>query len=127
MTIYCVKHRVVAAALIAAFVLVPWIAAGEALPPRAGGVAGASPAAWPPQVEQDWLRQAEARPGQTPSQAKPATTREDAAGGCDGAKNGKYGFHTAQEPNPWWQVDLGTPQPITKVVVYNRLDYAPGL
>ncbi|MGD0091281.1 MAG: discoidin domain-containing protein [Planctomycetota bacterium] len=87
--------------------------------------AAQEPPAWPAQLEQDWLRQAEARPA--PGQSRPATTREDAAGACDGIKNGKYGFHTAQEPNPWWQVDLGGPLPLGKVVVYNRLDYAPGL
>jgi mono/diheme cytochrome c family protein len=45
----------------------------------------------------------------------------------DGVKDGKYAFHTALEPRPWWQVDLGSSQPIARVVVYNRLDYAPGL
>ena len=33
----------------------------------------------------------------------------------------------AGDPNPWWQVDLGSVQPIARIVVYNRLDYAPGL
>jgi len=83
-------------------------------------VAAAAPTA---EVEEDWLRQAE------PPSAKAgrATTRSDAAGACDGVKTGKYAFHTAQEPNPWWQVDLGELTPIARVVVYNRLDYAPGL
>jgi len=55
------------------------------------------------------------------------TTGSDAAGAVDGVKNGRYGFHTNLEPNPWWQVDLGSRQPIGKVVIFNRLDYAPGL
>ena len=35
-------------------------------------------------IEEDWLQ---ALQGGT-------TTQTDAAGGCDGVKNGKYGFHT---------------------------------
>ncbi len=57
----------------------------------------------------------------------PASTASDASGAVDGVKNGRYGFHTNLEPNPWWQVDLGSRRPIGKVVIYNRLDYAPGL
>jgi len=76
------------------------------------------------QIEEDWLRQAKAIE-EGPVGA--VTTETDARGGCDGIKNGKYAFHTAQEPNPWWQVDLGQVVPISRVVVFNRLDYAPGL
>ena len=73
------------------------------------------------EIEADWLRQAEAwRPRIPPTQA-------DAAGAVDGVKNGQYAFHTAQEPNPWWQVDLDEAQPLSRLVVFNRLDYAPGL
>jgi len=68
-------------------------------------------------VEADWLQAA----------VVPISTRSDAAGGCDGVKNGKYGFHTGLQRNPWWQVDLGAVLPVARVVVYNRLDYAPGL
>lgn len=76
------------------------------------------------QVEEDWLRQAQAiQEGAVGG----ITTETDARGACDGIKNGKYAFHTAQEPNPWWQVDLGQTQTIGRIVVYNRLDYAPGL
>ena len=89
--------------------------------------AAAGGAAWSEQIEQDWLRQAQAAAASGPGQGRPATTREDAAGACDGIKDGKYGFHTGQEANPWWQVDLGSVQPLSKVAVYNRLDYAPGL
>ena len=55
------------------------------------------------------------------------TTQSDAAGAVDGVKDGKYAFHTGGDPNPWWQVDLGSVQSIARIVVYNRLDYAPGL
>ena len=68
-------------------------------------------------IEEDWIT----------ALAEPLTTRSDAAGACDGLKDGKYGFHTGLEPNPWWQVDLGRSVPIGRIVVYNRLDYAPGL
>ena len=78
-------------------------------------------------VEADWLRQAGAAAKPAGGPARAATTREDAAGACDGVKDGKYGFHTGQEANPWWQVDLGARSPLSRVVVYNRLDYAPGL
>ena len=73
------------------------------------------------EIEADWLRQAQAW------LPRPAPTQADAAGAVDGIKDGRYGFHTALEPNPWWQVDLGQLRPIARLVVFNRLDYAPGL
>jgi hypothetical protein len=74
------------------------------------------------QIEADWLRQAEAM-----EDGGKVTTESDARGACDGVKDGKYAFHTGQEPNPWWQVDLGQVVPLRRVVLFNRLDYAPGL
>ncbi len=74
-------------------------------------------------IEEDWLKYAEA----LRAARVPLTTQTDASGGCDGVKNGKYGFHTWLDKDPWWQVDLGQPTEIASVVVYNRLDYAPGL
>ena len=51
------------------------------------------------------------------------TTAEDAAGGCDGVKNGRWGFHVASgEQDPWWQVDLGKPCRLDRVVIFNRTD-----
>lgn len=76
------------------------------------------------QIEADWLKQAEVRRAKP---SKPVTTAADAAGAVDGITNGKYGFHTAQEAHPWWQVDLTTPTAIARIIVYNRQDYAPGL
>jgi len=74
-------------------------------------------------VEADWLQYAETlRAARTP-----LSTKSDAAGGCDGVKNGKYGFHTWLDKDPWWQVDLGEPADLASVGVFNRLDYAPGL
>ena len=67
------------------------------------------------QIEADWLRQDEVRTVRL--QVAP---EEDAPGGCDGLKNGRWGFHTALEESPWWQVDLGQTLPISRVTVYNR-------
>jgi len=46
------------------------------------------------------------------------------AGGVDGIINGKFGFHTDNEANPWWQVDLGTAQRLDRAVLFNRTDCA---
>jgi hypothetical protein len=84
------------------------------------------------QIEADWLRQAEVwhaakKPEAGNRAAAATTTAADAAGAVDGVKNGKYGFHTAKQTDPWWQVDLGQPVVIERIVVFNRLDYAAGL
>ena len=69
-----------------------------------GAAVSADDAAPPPtreQIEADWLRQHAVR---SPGAITPA---DDAVGACDGVKNGKWGFHTALEDDPWWQIDLG--------------------
>ncbi len=71
------------------------------------------------QVETDWLIQEEYRYG---AQSNEITPEADAAGACDGIKNGTWGFHTDAEEAPWWQVDLGTEYPIQRVVIWNRCD-----
>lgn len=68
-------------------------------------------------VEADWARQAEVRRPQSAP-----TPGLDAAGGCDGVINGKWGFHTAHEKLPWWQVDLGAETRVGRVRLYNRCD-----
>ncbi|MHC4691796.1 MAG: discoidin domain-containing protein [Planctomycetota bacterium] len=51
------------------------------------------------------------------------TTGQDAAGGCDGVKNGAFGFHVAsKEQDPWWQVDLGETVKLERIVIHNRTD-----
>ena len=74
-----------------------------------------------PQIEADWIRQAALR--RVPETPGKITPEEDAAGGCDGIKDGKdigyYGFHTNKEANPWWQVDLGAEMPLARAVIYN--------
>ena len=81
--------------------LVFWMAA--ILPGRA-----ASPAAttWKEQVEADWLLQDAKRLLPAAAERK-VSPEQDALGGCDGVKDGKWGFHTEAQLNPWWQVDLG--------------------
>jgi mono/diheme cytochrome c family protein len=77
--------------------------------------------------DQQQLYVGAALPTHTEAGFQGSSTALDAAGAVDGVKNGRYAFHTGHEPNPWWQVDLGTRQAIGRVVVYNRLDYQPGL
>lgn len=67
-------------------------------------------------VESDWLRQDLLRPS---GQGSALSTQSDAAGGVDGVKNGRWGFHTAQDKSPWWQVDLGKEAALDRVLVYN--------
>lgn len=81
-------------------------------------------------VEADWIDQDEAfraeagtPPALLAAMASGIATWQDAAGGCDGVKTGGCGFHTASnEIDPWWQVDLGQPYSLDRVVVYNRTD-----
>ncbi|MCX7597766.1 MAG: discoidin domain-containing protein [Armatimonadetes bacterium] len=74
------------------------------------------------QIEADWLRQAEVR--WRGAGIPTADPREDALGAVDGVKDGKWGFHTAAEVHPWWQVDLGRPVALDRVLVFNRCDAA---
>ena len=76
------------------------------------------------QIEADWLRQREVRKMEPGTSGKNVTAQEDAAGGCDGIKDGKWGFHTENEEGPWWQIDLGKSIPLEQVVVYNRCELA---
>ena len=89
----------------------------------AGHVAAAS-AISPEQLRADWLRQDELRESPAAVRLGGETVRpeEDARGGCDGVKNGGWGFHTADEANPWWRVDLGRSLAIDRVLVFNRCD-----
>ncbi len=75
------------------------------------------------QIEADWLRQELLRPS-TSLIGKQVAPEADARGGCDGIKNGYWGFHTDNEPNPWWQVDLGRSLSIDHVLLFDRFDAA---
>ena len=46
----------------------------------------------------------------------------DAQGAVDGIISGSYAFHTSNQANPWWQVDLGGQASIDEVRIFNRLD-----
>jgi len=79
------------------------------------------PFAWREQVESDWLLQEAKRP-ETATGNRKVTCEEDAAGGVDGWKSGKWGFHTDYENDPWWQVDLGQRVMLGRLIIYNRCD-----
>ena len=70
-------------------------------------------------IEADWLIQ-DARRLAKPAQ--PVTRESDAAGGVDGVKDGKWGFHTESEQDPWWQVDLQQTSQVDRVLIWNRCD-----
>ena len=72
-------------------------------------------------IEADWLAYEESLMATNPLALLP---RDDAAGGCDGVKDGGTGFHTEKQDQPWWQVDLGKRQPVARVVIWNRCDCA---
>lgn len=76
--------------------------------------------AWDAEIEADWLRQlARACAGDNASSIPPEV---DAAGACDGVTDEETGFHTDREPGPWWQVDLGTPAALSRIVIHNARD-----
>ncbi|MCX6875475.1 MAG: discoidin domain-containing protein [Verrucomicrobia bacterium] len=90
----------------------------------AGGAQDAGPphvtaAAWQAQIEADWLLQ-DAKRLTPPGLA--ATRESDAAGAVDGVKNGQWGFHTAEEQAPWWQVDLEQTVGLERMVIWNRCE-----
>ena len=47
---------------------------------------------------------------------------DDPQGAVDGVINGGYAFHTDNQANPWWQVDLGKSYRLADVRLFNRLD-----
>ena len=56
-----------------------------------------------------------------------STSLEAVAGrAIDGDTNGSWGgnsvSHTSNELNPWWEVDLGSSTPISRIVIFNRTD-----
>lgn len=84
----------------------------------------------------EWTRQPAAAPTSAPASGgavrnlalgRPAQMSSDyglgpPAGGVDGKIQGSFGFHTKEEPNPWFQVDLGGAFTLTEARIYNRLD-----
>ena len=74
------------------------------------------------QIEADWLRQDVVRKLSARREVPAVRPEEDAPGACDGVRNGKYGFHTAGQDNPWWQVDMREPIVLDEVLIFNRCD-----
>ena len=79
-------------------------------------------AAWQQRLTADWVLAEEV--ALLGAVSEPLTTQADAAGGCDGVKNGEWGFHTDNSENPWWQVDLGKVQAVGRVEIWNRREGA---
>jgi hypothetical protein len=82
--------------------------------------AGNAPMISSEQLVSDWVRQAIVR-NMPPSIAQ-CSTSQDASGGCDGVIQGRYGFHTAHDDKPWWQVDLQQVTTLSRIDIYNRCD-----
>ena len=82
----------------------------------------------PERIEADQLRADALREKPVPGGAAggKVALEQDAAGGVDGVRDGKWGFHTENQVDPWWQVDLGRAMPLERVVLYNRCDGTAG-
>lgn len=48
--------------------------------------------------------------------------KSQSGGGVDGVIDGTYGFSTAHEAKPWWQVDLGGLLAVREIRVHNRTE-----
>ena len=82
------------------------------------GPSGAGEQDFAQQVEDDWLTQDRLRGDPLSG----VTLALDAAGAVDGVKEGKWGFHTGPEADPWWQVDLGAPTALGRALLFNRCE-----
>ena len=91
---------------------------------EASGPATASPAITRSQIEADWLRQEQVRAAGPVSGNGKVTPEQDAIGALDGVTDGKWGFHTENQLNPWWQIDLGQAVRLDRLTIYNRCDIA---
>ena len=82
--------------------------------------------AWQKQVEADWLVQLKLR-GLGPNPPGRTAAQDDAAGGVDGVKNGRWGFMSVGSggSTAWWQVDLGNSRSLARVLIYNRCESCP--
>lgn len=89
-----------------------------AIPARA---ASSDPTTWRQLIEADWL---DYEMSLVATNQVAILPRDDAAGGCDGVKDGGPGFHTEKQDQPWWRVDLGKSQPVARVVIWNRTECA---
>jgi hypothetical protein len=46
----------------------------------------------------------------------------DHQGACNSNKNGRFGFCTLKENQPWWQIDLQGTHQLSEIKIYNRMD-----
>ena len=113
---------VLAPAVLLAILLVP----GVARPDSPSEKTEVQPVRSRAQVEADWLRQEVVRNLPAGHNLPVVTPEQDAPGACDGVRNGKYGFHTSLDEEPWWQVDLLAPVPLEEVLIFNRSDGSEG-
>lgn len=112
--------------LAVACMLLGGLVSADAAPAEQQPVAEA--AITPAQIEADFLRQNEVRT-QAPAGnnvGKHVKPESDAVGAVDGHKDGKWGFHTEHEEDPWWQVDLGRPTKLDHSLLFNRCDGTAG-
>jgi hypothetical protein len=58
----------------------------------------------------------------TQSSVSQWSTADDAQGAVNGMITGSFGFCTAKESRPWWQVDLLQLTPLKEIIVFNRID-----
>jgi mono/diheme cytochrome c family protein len=114
----------VSASFLMLLVATGWITAGASL--LAAGPTGPAPAPTKAQIEADWWRQEEVRSIPALHTGKQTSPEEDAVGALDGIKDGKWGFHTELENDPWWQADLGASTAIDRVLLFNRCDHTAG-
>ena len=60
----------------------------------------------------------------TQSSLSAYSTELGASGAVNGTRDGRFGFHTAEEQDPWWMVDLKSVHQIDACLVFNRMDGA---
>ena len=80
-----------------------------------------TPILTPEQLEADWIQENAVR-GVPVAPSVEITPEEDAGGGGDGIVDGLWGFHTALEDDPWWQIDLKRSMSLDQIQVYNRFE-----
>lgn len=56
------------------------------------------------------------------SSVSPWSRQDDAKGALIGDPDRMFGFHTAEEDSPWWEVDLGQIYAVQSIILYNRRD-----
>jgi F5/8 type C domain len=52
----------------------------------------------------------------------PETFGYDPHGACNGKKDGKFGFSTLKENEPWWQIDLQGICQLSEIKIFNRMN-----